>query len=418
VGERKTGGEIRFRGPRGKAKDVNFTADWRLECGPLPAGLRDVTRRLLLTGSFCLLIAALVLMWNHRYERVEGLPGWNLAMLRQDATGMPGVEWVGAPENPALRLGVDGHGSRVALRMALPGSPAVESLLVKFRLRARGLKPGRQKWEMGRFMIQWHPPVGGGAMEKEPIGGIKLNEDTGNITLVAIPVNAPAVPALVMEHLGSAGEFDLTDLEIIPVRERMLWKTGRWVMLSASFLWLAACIRRWRGVDTRRACAAAAIFLVMFVEFVVPGPWKVQRPLLVRDFRIGESVATEQALPLVKAASPLAISSGAISPSGDVPLQGGVALRVKLVLARFRLLLHVALLAAPTLAFALLLGRRNALLLAIPLALATELAQVAFGYGCDWVDGVDLAFDTAGIALGLWLGDRMRRLLWKPANRP
>ena len=35
--------------------------------------------------------------------------------------------------------------------------------------------------------------------------------------------------------------------------------------------------------------------------------------------------------------------------------------------------------------------------------LAIESAQIAFGYGFDWVDGLDLVFDGIGIWLGLWV---------------
>lgn len=377
----------------------------------MPDGLRPVMRRVLLFGSFLVLAAALVLMWNHRYERVAGLPDWNLAKLRQDVPEVPGVEWLGSPENPVLRLRVDERNPRLALRLAFPDSPVVESLLLKFRLTARGLKPGREKWETGRFMIEWHPAEGGTEMEKDPVAGIKLDHDSGRISLVAVPVRGPAVPALVLEHLGTGGEFELSGLEVIPVRERALWETGRWILLLASFAWFAICIRSWRGMRTWRACAAAAICLLMVLEFVVPGPWKVQRSLILPDFRLETArlSSSNAAPPLVEAVATVTISSGAIRPSGDVRAQGGLALRAKHLLNHLRPLLHVALLAAPTLAFAILLGRRNAVRLAVPLALAIESAQIAFGYGCDWVDGLDLVFDGIGIWFALCIHRRLAR---------
>jgi hypothetical protein len=378
----------------------------------MPDGLRAVMRRVFLAGSFVGLLAALGVMWNHRYERVPGLPDWNLAMLRQDLPAVPGVEWAGTPDDPILRLRVDERNPRVALRLAVPGAPAVDSLLLKFHLTARGLKPGRERWETGRFMIEWHPPEGGTAVEKDPVAGIKLDQDSGRVSLVAVPVRGPAVPAIVLEHLGTAGEFELSGVQIIPVRERALWKNGRWFLGLASFAWLATCIRSWRGVKTWRAWAAAAVCLLMMIKFVIPGPWKVQRSLIVPDFHLTESVQSppsDEAPPLVKAMASPAISSGAIQPSGDVRVQGGIALRVKHLLKHLRLLLHVALLAAPTFALAILLGRRNAVRLAIPLALAIECAQTAFGYGFDWVDIVDLVFDGIGIWLALRLHRRLAR---------
>jgi hypothetical protein len=381
----------------------------------MPAGLPAVMRRVFLAGSFVVLLAALAVMWNHRYERVPGLPVWNLAMLRQGVPEGPGVEWTGAPDDPMLRLRVDERSPRVALRLAVPGAPAVDSLKLKFRLTARGLTPGRKKWESGRFMIEWHPPAAGSAVEKDPLGGIQLDQDSGRISLVAVPVTGPAVPAIVLEHLGMAGEFDLSELQVIPVRERTLWNNGRWLLGLAFFAWLVACIRSSRAVSAWRAAAAAAICLLMVIEFVIPGPWKVQRALFVADFRLSENVeppSSHKTPPLVEAMAPPVISSGAIEPSGDVRVQGGLALRTRDLLKHLRTLLHIALIAAPTLAFAILLGRGNAVRLAIPLALAIESAQTAFGYGFNWLDGVDLIFD----GIGIWLALRIHRRLaamWK-----
>jgi hypothetical protein len=376
----------------------------------MPDGLRAVMRRVFLAGSFIVLVAALAVMWNHRYERMPGLPDWNLADLRQGVPGVPGAAWAGTPEDPVPRLRVDGRNPRVALRLTVPGAPVVESLHLKFRLTARGLTPGKERWETGRLMIEWHPPAGASAVEKDPVGGIKHDLDSGKVSLVAVPLRGPAVPAIVLEHLGREGEFELSELQIIPVRERGQWKTGRWVLGLAAFAWLAACIRSWRGVQTWRASAAAAICLLMVIGFVIPGPWKVQRSLVVPDFLLAESAqpsASGETPLLVEAMAVVAISSGAIQPSGEVRVQGGAALRARDLLRHLRLLLHVALLAAPTLAFAILLGRRNAVRLAIPLALAIECAQAAFGYGFDWLDAVDLIFD----GLGIWLALRVHRRL-------
>jgi hypothetical protein len=295
--------------------------------------------------------------------------------------------------------------------------------MFEFRLMARGLKPGGKSWETGRFMIEWHPPDGAAAVEKEPVAGIKHDQDSGRLSIVAVPVSGPAVPAIVLEHLGVTGGFDLSGLKITPVRERAIWKTGRWILLVAAFAWLVACIRSWQRMQAWRVFAAAAICLLMISEFVIPGPWKVQRSLFVRDFRIGETVPADHAPPWVRGRLQPAISPGVIRPSGDIHAQGGPALYAKRVLRHFRILLHVALLAAPTFAFAVLLGRRNAVRLAIPLALAIEGAQVAFGYGFDWVDGVDLVFDGIGIWFALHVHRRLARGLTLldpalPSRRP
>lgn len=84
-------------------------------------------------------------------------------------------------------------------------------------------------------------------------------------------------------------------------------------------------------------------------------------------------------------------------------------LRVKHAISSARPLLHILLLFAPTFGFAWLLGNRPAVVLSAMLAFSIELAQLAFGYGFDLVDVGDLATDAAGIALGLWVWNRVSK---------
>jgi glycopeptide antibiotics resistance protein len=56
---------------------------------------------------------------------------------------------------------------------------------------------------------------------------------------------------------------------------------------------------------------------------------------------------------------------------------------------------------APTLAMAWLAGWRPALLLAVILSAAIEIAQTAFGYGFDRTDAIDLVCDAMGIAAAM-----------------
>jgi glycopeptide antibiotics resistance protein len=86
---------------------------------------------------------------------------------------------------------------------------------------------------------------------------------------------------------------------------------------------------------------------------------------------------------------------------GKIPDQGDFTLRLKHYAANARPLLHIILLFAPALATACLVGRKPARSLAIMFAFAIESAQLAFGFGFDWVDVFDLASDAVGIALAL-----------------
>lgn len=365
----------------------------------------------LLAGSFLALLAALVLLWNHRYERVPGLPTWRLEDLRAGVPEVPGVEWTGRGDDPALRLQVDSETLRVALRLAIPGVHAIDMLRLRYRMEASGLKPGKEKWDTGRMMVEWHPPDGEGEIEQDTVGGIQLDEKSGDVTLVAVPENGPAVPTLRLEHLGFSGQYELTGLEITAVRERALWTTGRWLLVSGWLVWFFACGRIWPGIARWRALAAAVIWLLMGIYFVVPGPWKSQRPLGA-DFQLGSSaqaLPSGQDPPLVAATPPPDVRSGAVSAKGKLPFKGGLPLRIKLLAEQARPLLHILLLCAPTFASALLLGRKPTLFLAVLTGLAMEAAQVAFGYGFDWIDVLDLLTDASGIALGMWLAGRFSK---------
>jgi hypothetical protein len=365
-------------------------------------------RRAFLTAFFMALVSILAFLWNHRFERVPGLPVWRLADLRADLPGIPGCGWTGKGDDPMLMLRVDQQTPQVALRLAIPENPALEMLHLRYRMTAHGLLRGPEKWHTGRLMIEWHAPDGSAAPEMDLVGGIDLDRDSGPVVLIATPEKGPAVPALRLEHLGQSGEWELSDLEIIAVRERALWRICSWFLALCWLGWFFACVRSWPGVTWLRALGAASIWLFMGVHFAVPGPWKIQRPL-AGDFRLGEiaiAPAMGEAPPLKAIGSPSMMHSGETSAHGNILPRGGLALRIRMLLAWARPLLHSLLFFAPVLASAWLVGRGPTLLLAVLLALAIEAAQMAYGYGFDWIDMLDLLTDAAGIALGLWLAGR------------
>ncbi len=375
-------------------------------------------RLLFFTAGFAVLLAALVAMWVFRFEAMPAARAWTLADLRSAAEPVEGVEWVGTAESPALRLWVCEAHPRVALRLALPEARAMEMLQFRCRLQAKGLTQGTEKWQTGRIMIEWYP-LDGGDPELDPIGGIVDDKSSADAPMVAVSAAGPAIPALRLEHLGRAGEFTLSDLEIIPVRERALWKTGRW-LLAAGFLgWFYRLIRAGSAIPRPRALAAGLVWLLMGIQFVVPGPWKLQRPLLVAEFQLGNADRMKnpaQAPPAVVSVGVLP-SSGEVPPSGYLLPQGSLALQVKLLVSQARVLLHVLLLLAPTMVSACLIGRRRTLPLAILCAASIELAQMAFGFRFEWLDALDLLTDATGIVAGLWLAQKVRRYRRERCNR-
>jgi hypothetical protein len=363
-------------------------------------------RRVYFLGSFVGLLAALCAMWAFRFQRSPDLPTWRLADLQAAAPPMPGVEWTGSPDRPELRVKVDSANPRVAVRLAIPGVAAVQGLHLRYRMSARGLTPGEEIWEDGRFMIEWHQPDGDSGQENEPVGSTRYDCQSELEDFVVRPLRGPAIPALRLEHLGRSGEFELSDVEITAIEERAVWRVGRWFLALAWLAWGTLWVRSWTGIDWWRSLGVSAIWLMMAIYFVIPGPWKIQRAIYP-EFQLGEPWLAAPAHAGAIAVGTPTIRSGPLPALGKLPAQGDLALRVKLGIARARPLLHSLLLFAPALALALLAGRKPAVFLAIPLALAIELAQVAFGYGFDWIDVLDLACDAIGIALAMWAGKKI-----------
>jgi len=365
---------------------------------------RPAMRRLCLTGSFLALLAAACALWTFRFERVPGMPVWRLADLRAIAPMIPGLEWIGPQENPVLRVRVDAANSQVAARLVIPRIPVVKMLHIRFRMASSGLIAGKEYWQDGRFMIEWHSPDGMPGWESDPVCSLRLDGRSGEQAFVVNPDKSPAVPALRLEHLGTAGEFELADLEITVVDESAVWKNGRWFLVAGWIAWAAACVGSWPGIRWTRSLAAASIWVLMGILFVIPGPWKIQRPIY-QPFRIG---AEAPSVVPPDPAHKLDLRSGPAPALGRIPEQGSFALRVKLRLTQARPLLHLLLLFAPALVIACIAGRKPALFLVTGLALAIEGAEFAFGFGIGWDDALDLASDFLGIALALWAHLRLR----------
>jgi hypothetical protein len=368
-------------------------------------------RRLYLSGSFIALLVSLCSLWAYRFQRVPELRTWRLTDLCAATPELPGVEWIGSPDHPSLRLKIDSENSRVAARISIPGIPAVNLLHLRFRMSARGLAPGKEEWEDGRAMIEWHPPGDAAVRENDPVGSVRYDEQLGPTDFVAFPVNAPAVPTLRLEHLGRAGEFELSDLEISVVEERAIWKTGRWILMCAWLAWGIACVRSWPGIPWWRAILASTLWVFMSTQFVVPGPWKIQRSM-IPSFRLGSEstkyfTPSSAGLAAGTEKSLSSLNSGPLHALGKLPAQGSFVLRVKHRIQQARPLLHALLLFAPTLVLAFIIGKNPTLLLMGILALSIELAQLAFGYGFDWGDVFDLATDAFGIGLAMWAYGKM-----------
>ncbi len=361
-------------------------------------------RRITLIGTFLLLVAALVVLWQHRFERSPEFPTYHLADLRAVAQPSLGAVWTGPTERPTLKLQVDSEHPRVVARLALPNMTAVNLLHLRFQIAAKNLTPGKEIWDDGRALIEWHPEGGASVWENDPFGSARFSHGGGITERVMRPERGPAIPALRFENLGTSGDFEISLLEATVLQERLLWKVGRWFLLAGWLAWAIA----WIGIRGKtgqiRTVLAAAVWLVMGVCAVVPGPWKGVQALAT-PFQLGQEITRAPAtsptdlktmIPNSPLGAPVQLKS-----VGKIPNKGDWILRVKHFLPDARPLLHIALLFFPTGLMAYLVGRKSATSLAIILALATETAEFAFGFGFGSDDVLDLVFDAVGIALAL-----------------
>ena len=366
-----------------------------------------------------LLLAALYVLWQHRFERSPEFPSCHLADLRAGNPPFPGAEWRGTESQPTLTLRADPARMGVATRLALPIGKPVEFLRLRFQVSAQQLVPGEERWQDGRAMIEWHSPVAGSEWENDPFGSAQFDQAGGIIEFIMRPERSPAIPVLRVENLGISGEFTVSTFEATVVRERMIWKIGRWFLMAGWLAWALAWIRSNGKPGALRSLLAATIWLLTGIYFVVPGPWKCLKSF-GNSFQIGELVTPRPDFPRPDLSLQTLpgnlqnLSPAPVKSVGEIPEKGDFTLRLKRYAENARPLLHIILLFAPTLAMACLVGRKSAGSLAIIFALSIEAAQLAFGYGFDRVDAIDLACDAVGIAVAL-AGHRWLRRIFPRA---
>lgn len=381
-------------------------------------------RRLTSLGFILILLIVTYVIWQHRFERSPEFAPVTLADLRKLAVPTPGVEWLGSESKPKLRLRVDPEHPRTVARMDLPALKGVGLLHLRFQVSATDLRPGREIWEDGRCIIEWHSSAGSSQWENEPFCSVRSNQVTQSTDLVLRPDQASAIPVLRLENLGTHGDLELSSFEATVLKERPLWKTSRWLLIAGWFAWTMSWIRSMAQVSLLRSSSAAAIVIMMGIYFVIPGPWQDVRSL-GGPFQLGNEIKASQ-MPI----HPIAIDSehhpetgAAVAPAriesvGKVKPSIGLALKLKLFAQSAKSLLHILLLLVPTLMIACLVGAYPAGSLAIILSLAIEAAQAAFGFGFDRADVIDLGCDAIGITIALWIYHLFRQYrFWRHHRR-
>lgn len=374
-------------------------------------------RRFLLPCLLLALAAATGGLWNHRYERIPGGETIDLSDLsRRNPTPGPAL-WSGSGDDTRLTVAATVPWSVV--RLTLPEIPAVDALHLVVRVEAVDLQLGRQIWDDGRLLVEWHPSERKNEMELDPVASARTTEIKGPWELVARPVNRPAIPFVRIEHLGASGEFAITRFEATPVRERPSWRILRGLLLAAWFA-LAAVAAGFPG-GRWRPLLAAGIWVVFAVEFIVPGPWKSTRPL-ASSFDLGTSspAAPNPIAPVTPITPPNPVTpvtppaSPEIQLAGRIPTAGSPMLRIKAALPRIRPLLHGLMMFLPTLFVLFLIPRNRALAIAATCSGGIELAQTLFGFGFDGTDLLDLLWNATGIGLALWIHPVLRKKFRPP----
>lgn len=360
--------------------------------------------RLWLTGlAGLLLVAATVRWWNHRFERVPGVADLTLDLL---ATGLPDVAGLevmrGADGTACLRLSRPDPARPTAVLIPLAELPPASFVLLDIEAKARALRPGPLKWQDGRVLMEWQSPRHPDRIDRDAIASARHDDACVRSGVVVRPLGGPATAALRLEHHGESGVIDIRRLRMIVVRERLAWKIASVALVGAWIGWWGWLVRRAARVAWSRSLLAGVVMVVVSMQFMVPGPWRMLKPMFGSFHVEGTSTGELSNAPSVP--MPSVVSDArvvVVEPLGKLEVSGSLALRLKYLWAKARPVLHSLMLAAPVFLLAMLAGRRTAVMLGILIAAGIECSQIAFGYGFGVDDAFDLLCDAAGIALGV-----------------
>ncbi len=372
-------------------------------------------RRLILIATFLALNSALFLLWQLRFEPIPGIRQFALEDLRPTTTLSPGASWIDTADGAVLSLKIGKDGNVPIALLQFPNLSPQQWLQVKIQTTALNLIAGHQYWKDGRCIMEWHTAGAKEPWENNQFSSVRNNQKTDVDELVLRPDRAPAYPLLRIENSGVSGEMRVIKFEAIAVQERLMWRIGRWLLALGWISWVVYLI----GFNANfwvRPILAGFICLMMGIYFVVPGPWKVIRSFS-QPFQIHPSSHEptvklpefEEFTPLNPESS-LGITRKPLESVERVVEKNDMALRLKLEFARFRPILHVLLLFFPTLVITCLVGKRPAIQLMVIMAILIEAAQVAFGYGFDQTDIVDLISDSIGIFVAVLVFAKIRQI--------
>lgn len=372
-------------------------------------------RRSILLLTFLALSAALFFLWQYRFDVAAGAQRITLDDLKASAILAPGVSWIETQAGSNLSLKISKEAPAPIGLLKFFNLPPQRWLHVKFQISATELVAGREIWNDGRCIMEWHTPGTTGPWENQQFASVRENQKPGMAEFVLRPERAPASAVLRIENIGDEGEMRILSFEAIPLEERMLWKIGRWVLMAGWIGWVVYFIQ-FQKLISIRPILAAVICLLMGLYFVVPGPWKLIRSF-GQPFQFELDSTDSGSKPHIHGTSVSFDPPSLLKPMTQAPESVGkvveqvdLSLRVKLLLAGMRPVLHSLLLLVPTFLIACLVGKMPAIRLMLILAFSIEAAQVAFGYGFDRTDVLDLFSDLVGILIGVILHACIQRV--------
>lgn len=373
-----------------------------------------------------LLLAATVWVWNHRFERVPGVADLPLHLLIAGLPDVAGLEVVRGTDGAAsLRLSRPDPARPTAVLIPLTPLPPASFVLLDIEVKARALRPGPLKWQDGRVLIEWRSPRHPDRIDRDAIASARQDDACVRSGVVVRPLVGPATAALRFEHHGESGVIDIRRLRMIVLRERLGWKIASVALIAAWTGWWGWLVRRAARVTWSRSLLAGVMMVTVSLQFMIPGPWKMLRPMF-GSFQV-EGAAAGGSSAVRPAPMPSLVSDArvvVVEPLGKLEVSGSLALRLKYLWSKARPVLHSLMLAAPVFLLAMLAGSRTAVMLGILIAAGIECSQIAFGYGFGADDAFDLLCDAVGIALGVlcWRqaaagSARLRHLLGRNAAK-
>lgn len=377
--------------------------------------LLQVMRRWWLWGlSLMILLAGLVLAWNHRYQVIPGTGLIKLTDLLAGEIAHEGIHWVDVGGEDALRVATRCGHKGPTLDLPLPSLPQCDAVHMSFTLQGEDLVPGAGEWQDGRLNLIWADPAGRQLQHVSSTFG-KLRSEVDSVVCPA-PQRGSGL-AIQLDHRGVGGSYRVEDLELLLLRQRAWWPPAQACLVLAGMMWVIGAIRTMFGRRRLPSGLAAGLILAVFAATAIPGPWILKHPLLTDQFPLpAPSVGGEgwiSAHPLPAAGEK---PEGATAHGREEVIQDNLVLKIKRVFRPVKSVFHALFFAGVAFALALLLGVRPAWRISTLLAVVSEAAQLAFGFGVGWDELGDMAMNALGILAGCLLYCRVNHWLgvkWK-----